>query len=39
MAMVEKERTPIEQLIAVIPARLDRQIFELSFLDGKSNAW
>jgi DNA-directed RNA polymerase specialized sigma subunit len=33
--MVEKERTQIEQFIAVIPDSLDRQIFELSFLDGK----
>lgn len=33
--MVEKERTQIEQFIAAIPDSLDRQIFELSFLDGK----
>lgn len=33
--MVEQERTEIEKFIAGIPDSLDRQIFELSFLDGK----
>jgi DNA-directed RNA polymerase specialized sigma24 family protein len=33
--MVEQERTEIERFIAGIPDSLDRQIFELSFLDGK----
>lgn len=33
--MVEQERTEIESFIAGIPDSLDRQIFELSFLDGK----
>ncbi|WP_333678380.1 sigma factor-like helix-turn-helix DNA-binding protein [Muricomes intestini] len=33
--MVEQERTEIELFIAGIPDSLDRQIFELSFLDGK----
>ena len=33
--MVERERTEIERFIAGIPDSLDRQIFELSFLDGK----
>lgn len=32
---VEIERTTIEQFIEGIPDSLDRQIFELSFLDGK----
>lgn len=32
---VEQERTEIELFIAGIPDSLDRQIFELSFLDGK----
>lgn len=32
---VEIERTAIEQFIGDIPDSLDRQIFELSFLDGK----
>ena len=35
LGMVEQERTEIESFIAGIPDSLDRQIFELSFLDGK----
>jgi hypothetical protein len=32
---VEAERTAIEQFIGGIPDSVDRQIFEMSFLDGK----
>lgn len=35
LEQVEEEKTEIERFIASIPDSRDRQIFELSFLDGK----